>query len=352
MAQPASDLGSKWVTVPKKFKGIKSTSHPTTLKYVTALEEEMLRRADPHNSDIDKEKHYGPGGVESLNDSGLGDSAPGESEGTGYGGDPGGYSGYGGWGDYGEDNTGAQVGLSKGGWGSSIGGGPIGDPGDDPRASEGGGDWEIEEPRTGPGPGPGPGSGAGPVNGGTDTPEDDGPTEAELLAARIADAMGAISSLFAGRQGVYDRLRDSSYALSESGIADAYERAARRLRFQMLRQGLDTGQPDIDLRADLSKVKNDSLANAMRHAQGLSEALRQRDAAKRSSLMSQALSGNLMPGQVSGMAGTLSAGVPQSWGGIADIGWNIPTGYAPSGYGGFMPDWRSQDTGAYFGSLS
>ena len=226
----------------------------------------------------------------------------------------------------------------------------IGNPGDDPRASEGGGDWEIEEPRTGPGPGPG--SGAGPVNGGTDTPEDDGPTEAELLAARIADAMGAISGLFAGRQGVYDRLRDSSYALSESGIADAYEKAARRLRFQMLRQGLDTGQPDIDLRADLSKVKNDSLADAMRHAQGLSESLRQRDAAKRSSLMSQALSGNLMPGQVSGMAGTLSAGVPQSWGGIADIGWNIPTGYAPSGYGGFMPDWRSQDTGAYFGSLS
>tara|TARA_B100000949_G_scaffold69175_1_gene61511 strand:- start:11283 stop:12260 length:978 start_codon:yes stop_codon:yes gene_type:complete len=227
--------------------------------------------------------------------------------------------------------------------------GGIGNPGDDPRASEGGG--EPQPAATG-------GTTVVPVdsttngttNGGTDTQA--GPTEAELLADRIADAMGAISGLFGNRQGVYDRLRDASYALSESGIGDAYTKAARRLNFQMLRQGLDTGQPDIDLRADLSTLKNNSLADAMRHAQGLSEALRQRDAAKRSSLMSQALSGNLMPGQVSGMAGTLSAGVPQSWGGIADIGWNIPSGYAGGGYGGFMPNWRSQDTGAYFGSIS
>ena len=225
----------------------------------------------------------------------------------------------------------------------------LGNPGDDPRASEGGGDWQIQEATTGPGPGAGDDNDNG---NGSGSDEPSGPTEAELLAERIADAMGAISGLFAGRQGVYDRLRDSSYALSESGIGDAYTKAARRLNFQMLRQGLDTGQPDIDLRADLSTLKNNSLADAMRHAQGLSEALRQRDAAKRSSLMSQALSGNLMPGQVSGMSGTLSAGVPQSWGGIADIGWNIPSGYAGGGYGGFMPNWRSQDTGAYFGSIS
>ena len=261
------------------------------------------------------------------------------------------------------DAMGDPDGASGGGWSQGVGrddigymsdhpeygGGPIGDPGDDPRASEGGGDWQIQEATTGPGPGAGDDNGNG---SGSGSDEPSGPTEAELLAERIADAMGAISGLFAGRQGVYDRLRDSSYALSESGIADAYAKAGRRLQFQMLRQGLETGQPDIDLRADLSKVKNDSLADAMRHAQGLSESLRQRDAAKRSSLMSQALSGNLMPGQVGGMAGTLSAGVPQSWGGIADIGWNIPTGYAPSGYEGFTPDWRSQDTGAYFGSIS
>ena len=97
MGQPASDLGSEWVKVPKKFKGIKPTSHPTTLAYITDLERAMLEEADPHNSNIDKETHYGPGGIESLNDSGLGD-APGEAEGTGFGGDPGGYSGYGGGG--------------------------------------------------------------------------------------------------------------------------------------------------------------------------------------------------------------------------------------------------------------
>jgi len=264
------------------------------------------------------------------------------------------------------DGGGSSLGMGYGGdWSQGVGrddrgymgdhpeygGGQIGSPGDDPRASEGGGEPPtVINPNTGTPPPvvniPVPVNGGG--NGGGD-PE---PTEAEILADRIADAMNAIGGLFGNRQGVYDRLRDSSYALSESGIADAYSKAGRRLNFQMLRQGLDTGQPDIDLRADLSKVKNDSLADAMRHAQSLSESLRQRDAAKRSSLMSQALSGNLMPGQVGGMAGTLSAGVPQSWGGIADIGWNIPTGYASSGYGGFMPNWQSQDTGAYFGSVS
>ena len=254
-------------------------------------------------------------------------------------------------GDMGESDMGGEGGDygDYGDWAQAANYG-IGNPGDDPRASEGGGEV-IRAANTGtpivniPGP----------VDGGTDTGGgggDPGPTEAEILADRIRDAMGAISSLFGNRQGVYDRLRDSSYALSESGIGDSYAKAKRKLNFQMLRQGLDTGQPDIDLRSELSILKNNSLADAMRHAQGLSENLRTRDSAKRSSLMSQALTGQLMPGQVGGMAGTLSAGVPQSWGGISNIGWNIPTGYAPSGYGGFTPDWRSQDTGAYFGSVS
>jgi hypothetical protein len=165
--------------------------------------------------------------------------------------------------------------------------------------------------------------------------------------------MGAINSLFAGRQGVYDKLRDSSYALSQSGISDSYTRALRKLGFQMLRQGQDTGQVDIDLRADLSKLKNDSLADAMRHAQGLSEGLRTRDSAKRAGLRSQALSGNLTPGQIGGLSGTFSAGVPQSWGGIADIGWNIPSGFAPGGGGGFMPNWKDMGNATpYFGANS
>ena len=274
---------------------------------------------------------------------GVGDG-PGAGTGADGGGDSMGHDAMGGYA--------SGLDAHESGYGMPVDPGPIGDPGDDPRASEGGGDWEHEPQPAAAGP-------TDPIvdppsNGnGTDTPAaDTGPTEAELLAERIADAMNAIKGLFGNRQGVYNRLRDASYDLSESGIADAYAKAGRRLNFQMLRQGLDTGQPDIDLRADLSKVKNDSLADAMRHAQGLSEALMQRDASKRSSLMSQALTGQLTPGAIGGMAGTLSAGVPQSWGGISDIGWNIPTGYASSGYGGFMPSWQSQDTGAYFGSTS
>ena len=248
-----------------------------------------------------------------------------------------------GGGDFGEFGGGYN-----GGWGGDDSN--IGDPGDDPRASEGGGEPPtVIDPNTGAPP-PVAVVTPPPVGGGV--VEDDKPTEAELLAERIEDALNAIGGLFGNRQGVYNRLRDSSYALSESGIGDAYTKAARRLNFQMLRQGLDTGQPDIDLRADLSTLKNNSLADAMRHAQGLSEALRQRDAAKESNLRSQALTGRLTPGQIGGMGGSLSAGVPQSWSGISDIGWNIPTGYASSGYGGFMPNWRSQDTGAYFGSSS
>jgi hypothetical protein len=173
------------------------------------------------------------------------------------------------------------------------------------------------------------------------------------MAERINDALNAINGLFAGRQGVYDKLRDSSYALSQSGIADAYQRASRKLGFQMLRQGQDTGQVDIDLRSDLSKLKNDSLADAMRHAQGLSEGLRTKDSAKRAGLRSKALTGMLNPGQIGGMRGEFSAGVPQSWGGIADIGWNIPTGFAPGGGGGFMPNWKDLGNATpYFGASS
>ena len=230
--------------------------------------------------------------------------------------------------------------------------GGIGNPGDDARASEGGGEPQPANTGTrdtGTGTGTGTENGTGNGTGGGDS----GPSDAELLAQRIADAMGAINSLFGNRQGVYDKLRDSSYALSESGIADAYQRAARKLGFQMLRQGVDTGQIDIDLRADLSKLKNDSLADAMRHAQGLAEGLRAKDSAKKSGLMSQALTGNLTPGQVGGMSGTLSAGVPQSWGGIADIGWNIPSGFAPGGGGGFMPNWKDMGNATpYFGASS
>ena len=305
------------------------------LAYITALEKAFLRNQGPYANELQSTlPKYN--GIDVMRN-------PGEAGGPAEGGS-----------EAGGADTGV-LGVATAGTGRGTGGyggqrsGHIGDPGSDPRASEGGGDWQIQEATTGRG------SGAGDDNdngNGSGSDEPSGPTEAELLAERIADAIGAISGLFAGRQGVYDRLRDSSYALSESGIGDAYEKAARRLRFQMLRQGLETGQPDIDMRADLSKVKSDSLADAMRHAQSLSESLRQRDAAKRSNLMSQALTGRLMPGQVSGMAGTLSAGVPQAWGGISDIGWNIPTGYAPSGYGSFYPDWRSQDTGAYFGSIS
>jgi len=230
--------------------------------------------------------------------------------------------------------------------------GGIGNPGDDPRASEGGG--EVIRAATTGGGGPVPGAVA--ADDGTDTGGgggDPGPSDAELLAQRISDAMGAINSLFAGRQGVYDKLRDSSYALSQSGIADSYQRAARKLGFQMLRQGQDTGQVDIDLRSDLSKLKNDSLADAMRHAQGLSEGMRTRDSAKRAGLRSQALTGNLTPGQVGGLSGTLSAGVPQSWSGISDIGWNIPSGFAPGGGGGFMPNWKDMGNATpYFGASS
>ena len=90
----------------------------------------------------------------------------------------------------------------------------------------------------------------------------------------------------------------------------------------------------------------------MRHAQTVGENWATKRSAKKAGLINQALGGNLMPGQVGGIAGTLSAGVPTAWGGISDIAWNIPTGYAPSGMSSFYPNWGSQDTGAYFGSMS
>ena len=268
------------------------------------------------------------------------------NDGQGFGGDSADSSAAGG----GYDSLGD--GPNYGGWNPSVGVNVYGNPGDDARASEGGG-----EPRpAATGTRPPAVSITGPVDSGTDTSDGDegtGKSDAELMAERINDALNAISSLFSNRQGVYDKLRDSSYALSQSGIADAYQRASRKLGFQMLRQGQDTGQVDIDLRSDLSKLKNDSLADAMRHAQGLSEGLRTKDSAKRAGLNTQALSGRLDPGQVGGMAGTFSAGVPQSWGGIADIGWNIPSGFAPGGGGGFMPNWKDMGNATpYFGASS
>ena len=199
----------------------------------------------------------------------------------------------------------------------------------------------------GGGPQQGGDNGGGDIGGG-----DTGPTEAELRAQRIADAMNAINALFGGTAAQKQRLIDASYDLSASGIADAYAKAKRQLDFQMLRQGLTTGQVDIDLAADLSKVRSDSLADAMRHAQAVAEKWATNRSAKKAGLINAALSGNLMPGQVGGLAGTLSAGVPTAWSGIADIGWNIPTGFAPSGMGMFRPTWGSHDTGAYFGSTS
>ena len=275
--------------------------------------------------------------------------APGEAEGTGFGGDEGGYSGYGGGGHDGADTPGFGS-LSPGEIAENAGVDAWGGfGGADPARSEGGGEPSAVVPAntSGGGPKQGDDNGGG-DNGGGDT----GPTEAELRAQRIADAMNAINALFGGTAAQKQRLIDASYDLSASGIADAYAKAKRQLDFQMLRQGLTTGQVDIDLAADLSKVRSDSLADAMRHAQAVAEKWATNRSAKKAGLINAALSGNLMPGQVGGLAGTLSAGVPTAWSGIADIGWNIPTGFAPSGMGMFRPTWGSHDTGAYFGSTS
>jgi len=218
---------------------------------------------------------------------------------------------------------------------------------DDPYGDWGGGE-SARDAKPGRKSGPiGPqGGGAG----GQEGPR--GPTEAEIMAQNIAAAMDKINAFFGGRQGVYDALQRSSYDLSKSGVEDSFNRAQRNLRFQMLRQGLETGQPDIDLRAQMAKVKSDSLAESMRHAQSLSERLRARDEAKRANLYAMAMSGKLLPGQVGGAAGTLSAGIPSAWSGISNIPWSIPQGYAGPGYsGGTMPTWSDEEP-SYFGVLS
>ena len=68
--RPPSDLGSQWVTVPRQFRGIKSTSLPTELAYVTPEEVGLLRQADIHRSGLANKSQGGPGGVLSLDDSG------------------------------------------------------------------------------------------------------------------------------------------------------------------------------------------------------------------------------------------------------------------------------------------
>ena len=65
-----SDLGSEWVTVPRQFRGIKSTSRPTELAYVTPQEIGLLRQADIHRSGLAYKKQAGPQNVLSLDDSG------------------------------------------------------------------------------------------------------------------------------------------------------------------------------------------------------------------------------------------------------------------------------------------
>ena len=70
---------------------------PTMLAYITPEEAKLLSKKDLHNSGVDKERHYGPGGLPSFNgiDGGLGDGATspggttGDMAGDNYGyGDP------------------------------------------------------------------------------------------------------------------------------------------------------------------------------------------------------------------------------------------------------------------------
>ena len=39
----ASDLGSDWITVPRKFRGRKPTSSDTELAYITGTEKGLLK---------------------------------------------------------------------------------------------------------------------------------------------------------------------------------------------------------------------------------------------------------------------------------------------------------------------
>ena len=56
------------LSVPKYYKGSKPNSHWTELIYATQPEIEKLRKLDMHNSGIDKENHYGPGGLLNMNE--------------------------------------------------------------------------------------------------------------------------------------------------------------------------------------------------------------------------------------------------------------------------------------------
>lgn len=156
-----------------------------------------------------------------------------------------------------------------------------------------------------------------------------GKTEADNTAENIRIAMSNIANLFAGRQGVYDRLKSSSYALSERAIADSYEDALRELNFRMHDRGLDTSQVDVDLRTILSKQKTDSLTDAMIAASNLAGKLQSADSTKRARLEQMAGTGKYEPGIIT-QNQTFQTGVPQAWQGVGDIPWRVPTGFVPS----------------------
>jgi len=158
-------------------------------------------------------------------------------------------------------------------------------------------------------------------------------TEADNTAENIRIAMSNIGNLFAGRQGVYDRLKSSSYALSERSIEDSYEDALRELNFRMHDQGLDTGQVDVDLRTGLSEQKTDSLTDAMIAASNLAGKLQAADSTKRARLEQMAGTGKYEPGIIT-QNQTFQTGVPQAWQGIGDIPWRVPTGFMPHSFEG------------------
>lgn len=160
-----------------------------------------------------------------------------------------------------------------------------------------------------------------------------GKTEADNTAENIRIAMSNIGNLFAGRQGVYDRLKSSSYALSERAIADSYEDALRELNFRMHDQGLDTGQVDVDLRTGLSEQKTDSLVDAMIAARNLAGKLQAADSTKRAKLEQMAGTGKYEPGIIT-QNQTFQTGVPQAWQGVGDIPWRVPTGFMPHSFEG------------------
>ena len=62
--RPPSDLGSDWINVPRKFRGIKDTSSPTELAYITGAEKGLLSRFANANQ-------VGPENIPSFDDSGM-----------------------------------------------------------------------------------------------------------------------------------------------------------------------------------------------------------------------------------------------------------------------------------------